>query len=165
MPISRQRLLFSWSVGLRVCFCLFVSGYDFWCIFCRFGLQLGTPGTLIIHLEFKNHQLGAPFGGCGPQGQIFCEFGMHFGSHFGHHFAHRRSFVGLLLHFGSLFVVMFLIWCRVPLVGRTMWLPYSKYCIRMRFPMLGKGSILDQFWNTFCTLLEHFWETFGTDCR
>ena len=75
------------------------SGYDFGCIFSRFGLQLGTPGTHKIHLEAKNDHFGAPFGGCGPQGQIFSEFGMHFGSHFGDHFAHWRSFVATVALF------------------------------------------------------------------
>ena len=64
---------------------------DFWCILHRFGLQGGTLGTHKRHLDPKNDYFGTPFGGCGPQGQIFSEFGVHFGSHFGHHFAHWRS--------------------------------------------------------------------------
>ena len=40
VPIGRQRLLFSWSVG----FCLSASGYDFDAFFVDFGLQLGTLG-------------------------------------------------------------------------------------------------------------------------
>ena len=53
-------------------------------------------------------------------------------------------------------------------LGGPMWLKHSKYCIRMRSPMLGKGSTLDQFWTTFGTLLGHFWHPLslnGCPCR
>ena len=45
----------------------------------------------------------------------------------------------------------------VPALGGPMWLKHCKYCIRMRSPMLGKGSTLDQFWTAFGSLLGHFW--------
>ena len=77
-----------WWVGVRVCFCLSAAGLDFWYILCRFGLQGGTLGTHKRHLDPKNYHFGTPFGGCGPQGQIFSESGVHFGSHFGYRFAH-----------------------------------------------------------------------------
>ena len=74
----------------------------------------------------------------------------------------------LLLHFGTLFSVMFLERFRVPALGGPMWLKHCKYCIRMRSPMLGKGLTLDQFWTTFGTLLGHFWHRLslnGCPCR
>ena len=83
---------------------------------------------------------------------------LHTGGHFGQ----------LLLHFGTLFSVMFLERFRVPALGGPMWLKHYKYCIRMRSPMLGKGSTSDQFWTTFGTLLGHFWHRLslnGCPCR
>ena len=74
----------------------------------------------------------------------------------------------LLLHFGTLFSVMFLVRFRVPALGGPMWLKHCKYCIRMKSPMLGKGWTLDQFWTTFGTLLGHFWHRLslnGCPCR
>ena len=43
-----------------------------------------------------------------------------------------------------------------------MWVKHSKYLIRMTFPMLGKVSILSQFWTTFGTHLVHFYDICGT---
>ena len=63
---------------------------------------------------------------------------------------------------------MFLVRFRVPALGGPMWLKHSKYCIRMKSPMLGKKLILDQFWTTFGTHLGHFWHRlslYGCPCR
>ena len=152
MPIGRQRLLFSWSVG----FCLSASGYDFDAFFVDFGLQLGTLGAQKMHPEPKNDHFGAPLAGAGPRDRFLVNLGCILGAiletilHTGGHLWQ------LVASFRYSFVVMFFIWFRVPAVGGPMWLKHSKYHIRMRFSMLGKGSILSQFWSTFGTHLVHF---------
>ena len=152
MPIGRQRLLFSWSVG----FCLSASGYDFDAFFVDFGLQLGTLGAQKMHPEPKNDHFGAPLAGADPRDRFLVNLACILGAiletilHTGGHLWQ------LAASFRYSFVVMFFIWFRVPAVGGPMWLKHSKYHIRMRFPMLGKGSILSQFWTTFGTHLVHF---------
>ena len=38
-----------------------------------------------------------------------------------------------------------------------MWLPYSKYHIKMRFFILAKSEILDHFWVTLGDTFDNFW--------
>ena len=66
-------------------------------IFGKFFAYLGFMGVPWGHIKgtwtLKMVTWGTPFGGWGPHGQIFSEFGMYFGSHFGTHFAHWQPLV------------------------------------------------------------------------
>ena len=136
---------------------LSAAGSVFWYFLCRFGLQGGTLGTHKRHLGPRNDHLSTPFGGWGPQGQIFSEFGVHFGSHFGHHVAHWRSLLATVAS------------CRHPFFsdvfgtvsgtcpGRANVAKTLQILHQNEISHVGKrvdfGSVLDHIWYTFGTLL------------
>ena len=146
-----------WSVGLRVCFCLSASGSDFWCILHRFGLQGGTLGTHKRHLDPKNDHFGTAFDGCGPQGQIFSEFGVHFWTHFGYNFRHWRSFLTIVASFWHPFFSDVFGTVSGTCPGRANVAKTQQILYQNEISHVGKrvdfGSVLDHIWHTFGTLL------------
>ena len=120
-------------------------------IFDAFLVDLGFSwvprGRIKYTWKLKMTTSGPHLAGAGPRDRFLVNLGCILGAiletilHTGDHLWQ------LLLYFGTLFVVMFLIWFRVPAVGGPMWLKHSKYYIRMRSPM---------------SVMEHIWETFGT---
>ena len=146
-----------WSVGLRVCFCLLAAGSDFWCIFCRFGLQGSTLGTHKRHLDPKNDHFGTPFGKWVSRGQIFSEFGVHFGSYFGCHFAHWRSLLATVALFWHPFFSDVFGTVSGTCPGRANVAKTQQILYQNEISHVGKrvdfGAVLDHIWHTFGRLL------------